>query len=613
MGLLANGVIERGDDHRYTFRLVANQGAEDEARLQIQNAELVEQNQSIQYVERTLISPQLEGNHTFRGKAGGKFLGMKFSDIKLDWKAAVNFTRQFEPDVRFFRNNFDPVTGIGSKIGGTTESELFLRVFRDIHEHNSQIAGDLTLPFTQWTDTPGKIRAGVYVDSGTRDYDQLSITYRYNTIQLRPRTASDTAAWQYNSSLSNFVVDRDCPDGSCGYPLWSDVFLDPNRIGLATNLETISNQILWYAAPVGSDVIYTGDQDLRAVYAMAELPIHPKLMLNAGARWETTKIGIDPRAPYDPGNRLFVIVKNGENRGLALVPAPQAAARVDEGSLLPAVGLSWEMQPAMNLRASWSKTIARPTFRELAPVATVEYLDGDRFIGNNTLGISDITNYDLRWEWFRKSGEVLAASVFYKSLENPIEYISFAVSSSAYIQPVNYEHGTVKGFELEARADLDVIWSKLKGLAVGANYTKIDSSVDVPADERDSLDDFGLDVPERRLLGQPSSIFNLNATYDNERTGTSLGLFYNRVGDILLTGAARGDTDGISDVFEEVNSNLDFTFSQKLQRGISLGFRLRNALEGDQGTFYLRPGGDRLTKFQRPTNRTFTIGISWNQ
>lgn len=613
MGLLASAVIERSDDHRYTFRLVANQGAEDEARLQVQNSAPLEQNQSIQYVERTLVSPQLEGNHTFRGETD-EFWGMKFSDIKFDWKAAINFTRQFEPDVRFFRNEFDPVTGIGTKIGGTTESENFLRVFRDIHERNAQFAGDVTLPFTQWTDTEGKIRAGIYVESGTRDYDQLSITYRFNNIQLRPRTASDVPAWQYNSGLPIFSVNRDCASGNCGeYPLWSDVFLEANRIGLATNLDTISNQVLWYAEPVGDDVIYTADQDLRAVYAMAELPLNAKWLLNAGARWEGTKIAIDPSAPFDPENKLDVIVKEGDNRALAHIPAPLAAARINEASLLPAVGISWEMRPAMNLRASWSKTIARPTFREMAPVATSEYLAGDRFIGNNLLQISDITNWDLRWEWFRKSGEVLAASVFYKTLENPIEYISFAVASSAYIQPVNYEHGTVEGFELEARADLDVIWDKLKGLSVGANYTKIDSLVDVPADEQRSLQPSGLAVPERRLLGQPSSIFNINATYDNERTGTSAGIFYNKVGSILLTGAARGDSDNTSDVFEEVVTNLDLTVSQKLRRGISLGFRLRNALEGDQGTFYLRPSGDRFTKFQRPTNRTFTIGVSWNQ
>jgi TonB-dependent receptor len=616
MGLLATGAIETSADHRYAFRLIANHGAEDEARLQIQDSQPIEQNQSLQYVERTLFSPQLEGNHTFRGAADGSWLGMTFSDLKLDWRASSNFTRQFEPDVRFFRNAFDPALGVGSRIGGTNDADLFLRVFRDIKEHNSQVAGDLTIPFTQWTQTEGRFKAGIYLERGARDYEQLSFTYSYYAQQIRPRTASDTDAWNFNRGIGNpgFVVEQDCANGACGPDqLWTDVFLDSNRIGTATNLDTISNQTLWYIAPLGSDVNYSGDQDLLAAYAMAEIPINAKVRVNAGARWEKTKLGILPSAPYEPQNRLYVIVKNGDNRGLALVPAETAQARIDEAHLLPAIGASWEIRPAMHLRFAWSSTIARPTFRELAPVATAEYLAGDQFIGNNLLNISDITNWDLRWEWFRRPGDVLAASVFYKTLDRPIEYISFAVASNSYIQPVNYERGEVKGFELEARTELDGVWEKLKGLSVGANYTKIESTVEVPLEEQASLADFGLAVPERRLLGQPTAVFNVNVTYDNERTGTSAGIFYNRVGQILLTGAARGDTEGVADVLEDTDTNLDITLAQKLRRGVSLGIRLRNVLEGDRRTFYLRPGGDSATKAQRDSNRTITFGVSWSR
>ncbi|HEX6853185.1 MAG TPA: TonB-dependent receptor [Candidatus Polarisedimenticolaceae bacterium] len=616
MGLLATSVLEPSANHRYTARLIANQGAEDEARYQVQQGELLEQNQSLQYVERTLVSPQFEGNHTFPDAAEGTFWGMKFSDLKLDWRLSPNFTRQFEPDVRFFRNTFDPVAGVASRIGGTTESELFLRVFRDIKERNNQLASDLTMPFTQWSDTEGRFKAGLYFEKGARDYQQRSFTYRFFAQQLRPRTASDLAAWQFNNRIGSpgFIVSEDCATGACGLDqLWSDVFLAPERIGIADNLATISNQTLWYAEPLGTDVFYTGDQTIAAMYAMAEIPLSAKWRLNAGARWEKTRIDILPSAPFDPQNRLFVIVKNGDNRGLAFVPGPVAAARIDESHVLPALGASWEIRQAMHLRFSWSSTIARPTFRELAPVATAEFLAGDQFIGNNELRISDITNWDLRWEWFRRPGDVLAASVFYKTLKNPIEYISFAVASNSYIQPVNYERGEVKGFELEARTGLDVLWEKLKGFNLGANYTNLDSTVEVPADEQASLAAFDLDVPERRLLGQPDSVLNVNLTYDNEKSGTSVGLFYNRVGEILLTGAARGDTDGIADVLEGTDKDLVLTVSQKLKRGVSLGLRIRNGLEDDAITFYRRPSGETAVKTLRQSNRTIGLSVSWSR
>jgi TonB-dependent receptor len=518
--------------------------------------------------------------------------------------------------VRFFRNAFDPVTGVGSKIGGTTDAELFLRVFRDIKERNNQVASDLTIPFTQWTSTEGRFKTGLYFERGFRDYEQRSYTYRFFSQQLRPRSASDVPAWRYNQRIGNpgFVVSQDCASGACGPDLlWSDVFLSPDRIGIADNLSTISNQTLWYAEPLGTDVFYTGDQEILAAYAMGEIPLNATWRLTAGARWEKTRLDILPTAPFDPQNRLFVIVKNGENRGLALVPADLAAARIDEAHVLPALGLSWEMRRAMQLRFSWSSTIARPTFRELAPVATAEFLAGDQFIGNNELRISDITNWDLRWEWFPRAGDVLAASVFHKTLKNPIEYISFAVASNSYVQPVNYDRGEVRGFEIEARTGLDALWDKLKGLAIGANYTDLESTVEVPLDEQRSLEAFGLAVPERRLLGQPDSVLNVNLTYDNERTGTSAGIFYNRVGEILLTGAARGDTDGIADVFEGTDEDLVLTLSQKLRGGVSLGLRLRNLLEDDALTFYRRPGGDTATKTLRQSNRTISFSVSWSR
>ena len=110
----------------------------------------------------------------------------------------------------------------------------------------------------------------------------------------------------------------------------------------------------------------------------------------------------------------------------------------------------------MKVRASYGETSARPTFRELAPVATQEYLDGDNFVGSPDLRLSRITNYDLRWEWFPRPGHVLAASVFKKTIRDPIEYINLFVAQKFYTRPVNYDAGRLEGFEIEARASLTV-------------------------------------------------------------------------------------------------------------------------------------------------------------
>ncbi|HBX66917.1 MAG TPA: hypothetical protein DEG32_12480, partial [Balneolaceae bacterium] len=70
----------------------------------------------------------------------------------------------------------------------------------------------------------------------------------------------------------------------------------------------------------------------------------------------------------------------------------------------------------MNIRVAYTKTVARPTFRELAPYITFDFVGGLLFQGNENLKRTLITNYDLRWELFTGPGEILAVSGFYKEL-----------------------------------------------------------------------------------------------------------------------------------------------------------------------------------------------------
>jgi outer membrane receptor protein involved in Fe transport len=69
---------------------------------------------------------------------------------------------------------------------------------------------------------------------------------------------------------------------------------------------------------------------------------------------------------------------------------------IEDETLLPSFGVIYEPARNMKLRFSWSRTLARPTFRELAPVATEEFIFGDQYLGNPDLTLSKIENYDAR-------------------------------------------------------------------------------------------------------------------------------------------------------------------------------------------------------------------------
>jgi outer membrane receptor protein involved in Fe transport len=606
MGLMA-GVVWTAENERqeYGLTVLGNEAVEDVGRMQLtQIGGGVQQNQAVHYTERVIGAIQVHGAHTI-GEAGPFDAG----PVELDWRASTNRTAQDEPDVRFFRNDVLFGTGQASQPSSAPFAGNTRRIFRTIDEESDQVGLDAALPFG-WRERTGKLRTGLYVERGGREAEQKSFFYTFaSQVGVGAPLSENQAKRKYTLTS---------PDD-----LWSDVFLEPDRIGLAGNrcnpgqaaaTCTPANQLLWYLVDFNDDVSYDADQDFDAAYAMVELPVHAAVDLIAGVRWETTFLHSEPENVIDGTVDIITRIDGGDRNVMQVdQDDPLAIADLDEESWLPALSAVYRPRTGMNLRFAWSRTIARPQIRELSPAATEEFLAGDQFVGNPALELSDITNWDARWEWFRKPGEVLAASLFYKTLDRPIELISFSVAGNTYVQPVNYETGTVRGAELEARADVGQWAAWAQGLTAGVNATWIDSEVDVPQEEQDSLSGFGLDEPTRRLQGQPAYLLNVFFTYDNDRTGTSAGLFFNRTGETLVSGAATGIDGGQPNVFERGYGVLDFTAAQKIKKNLIVTLRARNLLQPERGTLYRNPQDAEVVKFERDTALRIglSVGLKW--
>ncbi len=589
MGLLGNVTYQPTERHEFSLRVLATQSDEDEARFQVEdvNDTTVEQNQALHYSERDLLSTQLHGVHKL-----GKGTSPRW---QLDWTAAKNRTRQNEPDVRFFRSQFDLTTFGGRMPANSTEAQNTRRIWRDIDEDSTlgQVDGKFTFP--RFAGKEGLVKAGVYREGSDRGYTQNSYTYLFPTQAgsfIDPRRRA-------NLALSQFTGDDP-------YDLWTDVFLDPERVGMAASAPA-ENQLLWTIVPVGNDVNYTGDQTIQAGYGMVSVPLLRRLELIAGARYESTKIAVDPTSL---SGQLETIVDQGNgNRSLETIPVEEAATDLEDSDVLPSLNLIFQPRDSMNVRASWTRTVARPTFRELAPVATEEFIFGDEYFGNPDLKLSTIENYDLRWEWFRRSGEVLALSAFTKRIQDPIELISFSAANRSFIQPINYETGRARGMELEARTGLDLLGRFFSRLTLGLNATWMDTEVDLPADERASLAAFGLDQPTRQLQGQPAYVGNLNVVYDNADSGTSVGAFYNVTGETLVSGAGRGQTDGTPDVFDRSYGTLDLSLSQLFLKRMTVTVRFKNLLTPTRTSVYRTPAGEEAIKSERDTPLLVGVGV----
>ncbi len=634
--------LAQDDDHQVNLMFLRNRAATDRASLRIEehkaDAPFWQQRQAIHYTERSLNVMQLTGKHRLDTPFG------TFSSLEADWFGVHNVARQKEPDVRSFKNYVERSEDEPGVYRWTQSiepaydrSERTLRVWRDTQEDNSQLGLNLAFPFKRavpdsvwsfvnvgpqpepWAEADGRLKMGFTRDFTHRSYGQDSFYYVFGS-QYPPLDFTNTAAWNaYQKDQSYREHTGSDPDA-----LWTDVFTDAKRLGTGR----YRNSMRWYVLPNEQDVDYNGDQNFRSGYWMLDLPLTTRFRISCGARLENTQITVDPRSDVtaDPSRAFTVPVKNYPNPSntnqyyytMRGVPAEEARASINESDWLRSVTAVYDLTPQMKVRGTWSQTIARPTFLELAPVITYDFVAGETVVGNKDLRISHIVNNDLRWEWFPGPGEVFAASLFHKTIEDPIEKESFSYLGEDYLLAVNYPKGTVRGWELEGRKRLDFLPDLFRFLSVGANYTFIEAKVEVPEPLRRNLDQYGvgkttLGQAKRDMEGQPAYLWNINVTYDIESWGTSAGLFYTVRGDMLKSGAAIGEKGATPNTYSKKLATVNFSLSQEFAKRWKFTFQAKNLLDPWVKDVYRAPDGTEVLrrKHQEGVTYTFQLGASW--
>jgi outer membrane receptor protein involved in Fe transport len=204
-----------------------------------------------------------------------------------------------------------------------------------------------------------------------------------------------------------------------------------------------------------------------------------------------------------------------------------------------------------NLRLSASRAVNRPEFRELASYAVYDYDNNLSITGNPNLRRTQNTNADLRFEFFPRAGEVLSASLFYKTFTDPIEQTNLGNDNLSY---ANADHAYVYGAEIEVRKKLDFTGSgPLSHLTVYTNAAYIRGGVRFN----------GLDL-RRPMQGQSPYLVNAGLLYLSDDESWAVNALYNRIGPRLQFRAVAG---GAFDIFENPRDVIDLQVSRKLLQG----------------------------------------------
>jgi outer membrane receptor protein involved in Fe transport len=313
---------------------------------------------------------------------------------------------------------------------------------------------------------------------------------------------------------------------------------------------------------------YRGDLALYAGYATADVSLLEPLRVVAGLRYEVSTQQLEA--------------------GSAYAPATGGGRLVDQSyaDFLPTLNLVYALGPSVNLRTGYSYTLARPTFRELAPFLYFDFARRRSVSGNPDLVETRIHNVDARAEWFPAESEVLAVSTFYKRFQNPIERVITNVFQND-VGFDNAEGAQAYGVELEARASLGRLASALAAFRAGANLTLVRSRIELG--ESASVQT----SQERPLQGQSPYVLNLNLGYERPHSGTEIALLYNVYGRRI----SEVGIESIPDVYEQPFHRLDLAVSQKLGGASTLKLTATNLLDqrlvaeqGDLTLYEYRPG-----------------------
>jgi len=333
------------------------------------------------------------------------------------------------------------------------------------------------------------------------------------------------------------------------------------------------------------------------------------------------------KVPVDPVTGLVDLLD--EQSILALVNG-----EIDELKVLPTLGFTYRPLEGMNLRGAWSRTVARPSFREMGFYVSVEPGTDDLTVGNPQLQLSEVESYDARGEYtWGEHGDLAALSLFYKTIEDPIE--SIVIRNPLNFDPVsgalfrtffnNPNEATLLGVEVEARKSLGFIgpeWTNY--FSLGGNFTYIDAEVDRTEAELARSQPFfeappgepvrrrGLEK-SRRLFGQPEWIANADISFDQPDWGSKATLAFFAISSVLdAAGSAfilpdANARDYVLDRYVDSFYQLDLILSQRIWNGLVFKVSVKNLTDSKRAIIY-----DPEQTREEIDERSFKIGQDYS-
>lgn len=304
---------------------------------------------------------------------------------------------------------------------------------------------------------------------------------------------------------------------------------------------------------------YTGDLKIYAGFANLDFSFN-KFSGNFGVRYEIDQLEV----LWDVGNfvgRFGSVTK-------------------EYNEFYPSINLKYELNEKLFVRFASSLTQTLPEFKEVSPF---EYVSptGRVTRGNPNLEKSDVTNLDLKWEFFPKKSELISATAFYKKIKNPINLAQTRGSSGIFQFYNTGDKANVYGIELETRLNIIENEDEEGVVDVNVNVTKMWFNQDLRQDFQYK------NKIESSLQGASDLILNGAISYksqsDNQFIATLTGNYSSDK--IFALGSPEDFTNSAvlfnDEIIEKGFFTLDFVASKELSKNWQVRLTGKNLINPD--------------------------------
>jgi len=512
-----------------------------------------------QFEERDMIVNQVKGSHRIgdatKALIPGGGLDWVPNDLALNWfysdsRANTDIPNQVNVDAQTVT---DPVTGAVLSSTVSMDATTADYRFTKLHDDVTNYGWTFTLPM-QMSNSSIELSTGF-------EHDQKARRYAQSQFSLGALNVSDPSVLQ--GSLDSVFSDEN--------------ILDPGN-NFVFNLQGTNNQS--YIAATMTD----------AWFGKVDWEWADTWRVSAGARWE------DYRQVAVDWNLYGYSI---DNPVVSTDPVVLERGTFQSKDWYPSVSLTYMSQwlaETFQLRFGWSQTAVRPDLREITAASYVDPITEDLVHGNPGVSPADVSNYDARAEWFFANGDNLTVSLFYKDVDNPIEFFESAASDTNIAREiVNAESAKVYGIEFEGLKTLEFLGGFFEPFFLQGNLTLQQSEL-VAGSQADAPTN-----AKRDLTGASEYVANLMLGFDAPNGRHAASMIYNVFGERLYVAGRLGAPDG----FEQPFHSLDLTYSWYPTDKMTLKAKLQNILNETitierEGvvTFREKPGQQFAISFQ---------------